>query len=71
MANDTSKALVIAYLWDRVAQYDESSGYHAFVGDLVRGIATGEPEKARQHGELDDLLARARRYAKSHADGAA
>lgn len=47
---------VAAWLLDRVAQYDESSGYPAFVGDLVRGIRGGEVEAAFRHGELDDLM---------------
>lgn len=59
-AGGFTRATVAAWLLDRVAQYDNESGYHAFVAKLVRGIRTGEVEAAAKHGELDDILARLR-----------
>ena len=61
-----SEQRVIAFLLDRAEQYDQSSGYRAFVAELVRGIARGEHHDAWNHGEYDDLKKRVRLIMKSH-----
>jgi hypothetical protein len=45
-----------AYVRDRAAQYDESSGIFCALSELAFKIESGEPMVAYRHGELDDLL---------------
>jgi len=52
------RRVVAAWLIDRSSQYEESHPCRAFVDELVRGIIDGEPERAHEHGELDDIMRR-------------
>ena len=51
----------IAFLLDRKEQYHNSSGYHAFVEELIRDLASGWHINQLDVGEYDDLMSAVRR----------
>jgi len=53
-------AVVLAYIRDRSAQYDNGSGIVSALEELHEQLRTGEHRRAAESGELDDLLARAK-----------
>ena len=58
MAVKRETRIIMAYLLDRVEQFQSGSGYYAFVGDLVGALADGEHLASWRAGELDDLTER-------------
>jgi hypothetical protein len=48
--------VIAAYLRDRAAQYNESSGSRCALEEVAAEVKIGEAQKAYEHGELDDLL---------------
>lgn len=56
-ARSEARDVALAYLLDRRAQYQESSGTYAAIEELISGIARADHEAAHAHGEYDDILA--------------
>ena len=53
-----------AYVFDRAEQHHPSTGIHDALCVIAAALAEGEHLKARDHGELDDLLSRVRGIAR-------
>ena len=58
----TDRRIVWCYIIDRAGQYDQGSGIVTALENVAVAIANGEAESAAKHGELDDLMERARKH---------
>ena len=57
----TDRRIVWSYIIDRAGQYAPGSGIIVALENVAAAILRGEAEEAARHGELDDLMERARR----------
>jgi hypothetical protein len=56
----------IAFILDRVEQFEPSSSNRAFASELVTGLAEGRHLACERAGEYDDLRGRVQRIVKAH-----
>lgn len=57
----TATEVVVAFIWERAAQYRNDSASKCALEDLASEFADGEHFEAHRHGELDDLIAQHRK----------